>query len=117
MPEWGDLLARAQKVRRGLESARGDLQTQLVTVRSGDGFVEVMANGLQKVLSVRVAPGAWNRYAEDELAETIAATVNEALERARSLALQKLGNTLGTDLGSWSGLLGGFLGGGSGGGF
>lgn len=116
MPEWEDMLSRAQNMRLGLDGIRAELQSQVATVRSGDGAVEVAANGLQRVIAVRVASGAWNRYGERELAEKIASTVNEALERARSRALKKLGDTFGTDLSNLSGLLGGFLGGGGGGG-
>ncbi len=117
MPDWGDLLARAQKVRLGLEGARGELQSQQAVVRSADGSVEVVVNGLQKVLAVYVSPGALAGRGEDEAARIIAATVNEALEQARSQALKKLSEALGTDLNNWSGLLGGFMGGGFGGGF
>ena len=73
-----DRMAKAQK----------ELEDETVEATSGGGAVRVVATGAQKVVSVKVDPGATEDV--EMLQDLILAAINEALEKSRELQATKM---------------------------
>ena len=69
------------------------LKDEEVTASSGGGMVTVVANGHQEILSVAIDPEVVDPDPEEVemLQDMILAAVNEALERSRELANERMG--------------------------
>jgi DNA-binding YbaB/EbfC family protein len=66
------------------------LKDETVTATSGGGAVTVVANGHQEVLSLTIDPGAVDPDDVEMLQDMVLAAVNEALERSRSVAAERM---------------------------
>lgn len=69
------------------------LKDETVTATSGGGAVAVVVNGHQEVLSLTIDPAAVDPDDVEMLQDMVLAAVNEALERSRALAAERM-NTL-----------------------
>jgi DNA-binding YbaB/EbfC family protein len=71
--------------------AQESLADEEVTATSGGGVVSVVANGHQEVLSITIDPEVVDPEDVDMLQDLVLAAVNEALERAKALASERMG--------------------------
>ncbi|XVU28958.1 YbaB/EbfC family nucleoid-associated protein [Actinoplanes sp. CA-054009] len=90
-PELEKLLADAQAFEQTMRDAQASLQQAIVTGRSSDGTVAVVAGGLGELKAVRVDPGVFEHRDADRLATAIAEAVRAAGDAARRLAEQRMG--------------------------
>ncbi|MCM4078042.1 YbaB/EbfC family nucleoid-associated protein [Paractinoplanes hotanensis] len=90
-PGLEEFFERAQAFEQQLRDAQGDLTRSLVTGRSADGTVTVLATGMGKLHTVRVDPAIFDRGDVEALQEAIAQAVRAAAESAGRLAEQKMG--------------------------
>jgi nucleoid-associated protein EbfC len=97
------MLRQVQEMQAKMAQVQADLETLTVEGSAGGGAVKAVATGAQKLVSVEIDPDA---AAEVEmLQDLVVAAVNDALDRSRELAAQKMqGLTAG--LGLPPGLLG-----------
>lgn len=72
-----------------------ELASQRVEGSAGGGMVRVIANGQQEIIEVHIEPEVLNPDDVDMLADLIVAATNDALKKARELAMSKMGSLLG----------------------
>jgi len=66
------------------------LKDETVTATSGGGAVTVVANGHQEVVSLTIDPAAVDPDDVEMLQDMVLAAVNEALEKSRNLAAERM---------------------------
>ena len=102
-----DMRQQIRALQEQMMATQEALGEQTVSATAGGGVVEVVANGHQRVESVRIDPEVVDPEDVEMLQDLIVAAVNEAIERSQGLAAEQLGAlTGGLDLGSLGGLLG-----------
>lgn len=98
-----ELLRRARELQERMSEVQAALEREEVLGRAGGGMVEVRMSGSMVVKAVRIEASL--REANPELLEDLlAAAMNDALERARALARERL-----SALGMAAGLIPGML--------
>ena len=89
----GALMQQAQQVKEQMEYLQKGLSEQKVEGTSGAGMVKVIATGDQKVVSVTIDPSVLSE--EPELVQDlVVAAVNNALEKAREIAKERMSSML-----------------------
>lgn len=107
-----DLFGQMMNVRQRMEEAQTKLGEKTATAEAGGGMVTVVANGLQRVVSIKLDQDA---IGDDHelLEDLIIAGVNKALEAAAEVAQSEMQGAYqglmppGMDLGSMGNLFGG----------
>ncbi len=82
------MLRQVQQMQDRMAKAQKELEDETVEATSGGGAVRVVATGAQKVVSVKVDPGATEDV--EMLQDLILAAINEALEKSRELQATKM---------------------------
>ena len=82
------MLRQAQQLQGRVEKLQKELEQETVEASAGGGAVTVVATGAQKIVSVRIDPEAAGDA--DMLQDLVLAAVNEALERSRQMANEKM---------------------------
>ena len=97
------MLRQVQQMQGRMEKLQKELETETVSATAGGGAVTAVATGTQKLVSVTVDPAA----AEDVemLQDLVVAAVNEALEKSKQMASEKM-SALTAGMGLPPGLLG-----------
>ncbi len=82
------MLRQVQQMQGKMAKVQEELERETVEATAGGGAVTVVATGSQKIVSVRIDPAA----AEDVemLQDLVVAAVNEAMERSKQLAAEKM---------------------------
>jgi DNA-binding YbaB/EbfC family protein len=97
------MMRQVQEMQAKMQKVQAELETMTVEATSGGGAVKAVATGAQKLVSIEIDPEAATEV--DMLQDLVVAAVNEALDRSREMASQKMqGVTAG--LGLPPGLLG-----------
>lgn len=78
-----------------LAKIQEDLANETVTGTAGGGAVTVVANGQQEVKSVKITPEVVDPEDVEMLEDLVLAALNEALNKSRELASQRLGGLTG----------------------
>ena len=82
------MLRQVQEMQAKMAKVQADLETLTVEGTAGGGAVKAVATGAQRLVSVEIDPDA---LAEVEmLQDLVVAAVNDALDRSRELAAQKM---------------------------
>jgi DNA-binding YbaB/EbfC family protein len=89
--EMQQFLDQAKAFEQQMRDAQTDLGKTVVTGRSADGTVTVLATGLGKLQGVRVDPSVYDRRDVQALQTAIAEAVQAAAANAGNLATQKMG--------------------------
>lgn len=87
------LMQQAQQMRAQMEYMQKGLAEQSVEGSAGGGLVKVVVTGTQQVTSVSIDPAALEEDRE-MLQDLIVAAVNNALEKSKALAGERLGSML-----------------------
>lgn len=82
------MMQQVQKMQARMAKVQSELEGVTVEAAAGGGAVKAVANGQQKLLSVVIEP----EVAEDVemLQDLVVAAVNEAMDRSRELASQRM---------------------------
>ncbi len=82
------MLRQVQQMQGKMQKAQEELEHETVEASAGGGAVTVVVTGSQKVVSVKIDPGA----AEDVemLQDLVIAAVNEAMESSKRMAADKM---------------------------
>lgn len=97
------MLQQVQQMQAKMAKAQKELESETVEATSGGGAVKAVVTGQQRVVSVTVDPDAAGDV--EMLQDLVVAALNEALDRSRELASQRMG-ALTSGLGLPPGLLG-----------
>jgi DNA-binding YbaB/EbfC family protein len=85
-----NMMKQLQQMQTRMAKLQEELGGMIVTGTAGGGAVTVTADGHQKVLSVAIDPESLEEGAE-LLADMVLAAVNDALDKAREMAAQHMG--------------------------
>jgi|SRR5579884_1871525 DNA-binding YbaB/EbfC family protein len=96
------LLQQMQKMQNRLAKVQAELEGERVESSAGGGAVRVVVNGQQRLLSVAVEPEVTSDL--EMLQDLVVAAVNEALERSRQLAANRM-QAVAADMGLPPGLI------------
>ena len=86
-----DMLRQAQQFQARMAKIQEELGNETVEATAGGGAVTIVMNGHQVVQSVKIQPDAVDPKDVSMLEDLVMAASNEALEKARTLAAQRLG--------------------------
>jgi len=103
-----DMMQQIQKLQEQMMQTQEALGEEKVTVTAGGGAVTVVMTGHQNLESITLSPEAVDPEDVEMLQDLITAAVNEAIERSKALAAQRMGALTGGlgGLGDLGGLLG-----------
>lgn len=90
-----DLLRQAQQLQQRMAKVQEELGNETVEASSGGGVITVVMTGHQVVQSIKINPEAVDPDDVAMLEDLVMAATNEALEKARALASQRLGSLTG----------------------
>ena len=91
--DFGALMQQAQQLQEQMAYLQKGLEDQTVEGSAGAGMVKVTATGSQRITAVEIDPSVLEED-RDMLQDLVVAAVNNALEKARALAQEKLGSLL-----------------------
>jgi DNA-binding YbaB/EbfC family protein len=91
----GNMMKQAQKLQSRMLEMQEELGNKTVTVQVGGGMVEVVANGRQEILSLRIDPEVVNPDDTDMLQDLVMAAVNDALNRSREMVSEEMSKLTG----------------------
>lgn len=95
MKNFGNMMKQAQKLQTKMLEMQEELGNRTVTAQVGGGMVEVVANGRQEILSLRIDPEVVNPADTEMLQDLILAAVNEALNRSREMVSAEMAKLTG----------------------
>ena len=82
------MLRQVQQMQDRMTKVQSELETETVDATAGGGAVRVVATGTQKLVSVTIDPDAASDT--EMLQDLVVAAVNEAMEKSKALAAQKM---------------------------
>jgi DNA-binding YbaB/EbfC family protein len=91
----GNMMKQAQQLQSKMLEMQEELGNRTVTVQVGGGMVEVVANGRQEILSLRLDPEVVNPDDTEMLQDLILAAVNDALNRSREMVSEEMAKLTG----------------------
>ncbi|HYN87005.1 MAG TPA: YbaB/EbfC family nucleoid-associated protein [Ardenticatenaceae bacterium] len=103
----GNLMAQVQKIQEEMAAAQDSLKEEIVEASVGGGFVTVRMTGAQELVAIEIKPEVVDPDDVETLQDLLMAAFNEASQKARDLAEQKMApfaNML--NMGGLGGLLG-----------
>jgi DNA-binding YbaB/EbfC family protein len=86
----GDILKQAQQMHAKISQLQEEMAGKTVEASSGGGMVNIVMNGKQEILSVRIDPEVVNREDIDMLQDLIAAAVNEAIRKSQEMMTEEM---------------------------
>jgi DNA-binding YbaB/EbfC family protein len=90
MKNIGQLLKQAQKMQGAMKKIQEELSQKQISASSGGGVVEVIANGKQQIVEIKINPEVVNPDEIELLEDLLMAAVNEALGQAGELAASEM---------------------------
>lgn len=92
---FGNLAKMAQQMQAGMARVDAELQELRVEGSSGGGAVKAVATGKQELESITIDPGVVDPEDVEMLQDLVLAAVREALDQAKAVAEQKVGQVTG----------------------
>jgi len=86
----GNILKQAQQMHARISELQEEMAKKTVETSSGGGMVNIVMNGKQEVLSVRIDPEVVNRDDVEMLQDLIAAAVNEAIRKSQEMMAEEM---------------------------
>ncbi|HYW26517.1 MAG TPA: YbaB/EbfC family nucleoid-associated protein [Terriglobales bacterium] len=83
------MLKQVQQMQTKMAKVQADLEQEQVEASAGGGAVKAVVNGQQKLLSIAIDPDVAGDDVE-MLQDLVVAAVNDALERSRELAAERM---------------------------
>ena len=82
------MLRQVQEMQGKMAKMQSELETATVEASAGGGAVRVVATGTQTIVSVTIDPSAAGDH--EMLQDLVVVAVNEALEKSKQLAADKM---------------------------
>jgi DNA-binding YbaB/EbfC family protein len=96
------MLRQVQQMQDRMNKVQTELESETIEASAGGGAVTVVATGTQKLVSVRIDPDVASDT--DMLQDLVVAAVNEAMEKSKAMAANKM-QSVASGLGLPPGLL------------
>lgn len=90
MKNIGQLLKQAQKMQGAIKKVQEGLAQKRISASAGGGVVEVIANGQQEIVEIKIKPEVVNPEEIELLEDLLLAAVNEALGQASEMAAAEM---------------------------
>jgi len=87
---FGNILKQAQQMHAKISQLQEEMAGKTVEASSGGGMVNVVINGKQEILSIRVDPEVVNREDIEMLQDLIVAAVNEAIRKSQEMMTEEM---------------------------
>ncbi len=87
---FGNLLKQAQQMHTKIAQLQEEMAGKTVEASAGGGMVNIVMNGKQEVLSIRIDPEVVNREEIDMLQDLIAAAMNEAIRKSHEMMTEEM---------------------------
>jgi hypothetical protein len=87
---FGNLLKQAQQMHTKIAQLQEEMAGKTVEASSGGGMVNIVMNGKQEVLSIRIDPEVVNRDEIEMLQDLIAAAMNEAIRKSHEMMTEEM---------------------------
>jgi len=87
---FGNLLKQAQQMHTKIAQLQEEMAGKSVEASSGGGMVNVVMNGKQEILSIRIDPEVVNREEIEMLQDLIAAALNEAIRKSHEMMTEEM---------------------------
>jgi DNA-binding YbaB/EbfC family protein len=91
MPDMGQLMKQAQQFQAKMAKIQEEVGNRTVEASAGGGMVNVVANGKQEIISVKIEREVIDPNDAEMLQDLIMAAVNDALSRARAMMSEEMG--------------------------
>jgi len=89
------MLRQLQRMQEQISKAQQEIEEATVEASAGGGAVTVVVSGQPKVQSVKIEPEAVDPDDVEMLEDLIAAALNEALEKVRTMQAERFGSVAG----------------------
>jgi DNA-binding YbaB/EbfC family protein len=86
----GNILKQAQQMHTKIAQLQEEMAAKTVEGSSGGGMVNILMNGKQEILSVRIDPEVVNREDVEMLQDLITAAVNEAIRKSHEMMQEEM---------------------------
>jgi nucleoid-associated protein EbfC len=86
----GNILKQAQQMHAKIAQLQEEIAAKTVEGSSGGGMVNIVMNGKQEIVSVRIDPEVINREDVEMLQDLIMAAVNEAVRKSQELMQEEM---------------------------
>jgi DNA-binding YbaB/EbfC family protein len=86
----GNILKQAQQMHAKIAQLQEEMAAKTVEGSSGGGMVNIVMNGKQEILSVRIDPEVVNREDIEMLQDLIVAAVNEAIRKSQEMMQEEM---------------------------
>ena len=87
---FGNLLKQAQEMHTKIAQLQEEMAGKTVEASSGGGMVNIVMNGKQEVISIRIDPEVVNREEIEMLQDLIAAAMNEAIRKSHEMMTEEM---------------------------
>src|SRR4030042_325851 len=87
---FGNILKQAQQMHSKIAQLQEEMAGKIVEAGSGGGMVNVVMNGKQEVLSIRIDPEVVNKEDMEMLQDLITAAVNEAIRKSQEMMTEEM---------------------------
>jgi DNA-binding YbaB/EbfC family protein len=91
----GDMMKQVQKMQAKMEEMQAELEDERIEGTAGGGMVKVVANGKQEIIEVKIEKEVVDPDDVEMLEDLIVAAVNQAQEKAKELAAEKMSGLTG----------------------
>jgi DNA-binding YbaB/EbfC family protein len=92
---FGNLAKMAQQMQAGMARVDAELQELRIEGSAGGGAVKAVATGKQELESITIDPGVVDPDDVEMLQDLVLAAVRDALDQAKAVAEQKVGQVTG----------------------
>jgi len=86
----GNILKQAQQMHARISQLQEEMAGKTVEVSSGGGMVNIVMNGKQEVMTLRIDPEVVNGEDIEMLQDLIAAAVNEAIRKSQEMMAEEM---------------------------
>ncbi len=86
----GNIFKQAQQIHAKISQLQEEMAGKTVEASSGGGRVNVVINGKQEILSIRIDPEVVNRDDVEMLQDLIVAAVNEAIRKSQEMMTEEM---------------------------
>lgn len=86
----GNILKQAQQMHTRIQQLQEEMAKKTVETSSGGGMVNIVMNGKQEILSLRIDPEVVNKDDVEMLQDLIAAAVNEAIRKSQEMMTEEM---------------------------
>jgi DNA-binding YbaB/EbfC family protein len=89
-PNMADLFGRMAEMQQRVADTQTRLAEEQVTAEAGGGMVAVTANGIGRIVSIKIDPDAVDPSDLELLEDLVVAGVNKAIENAEAIKATKM---------------------------